>query len=83
MSQNNAADLQRFFCGNKVDYVVNSYQNFIFFYPEEQVVVVPKVTKVVGVNVKSDTNQDSLILFPVICTPAILWIPLWFTMFPS
>ena len=46
------------FHDNKVNVVVNTDQNFMYFYPEEQVIVAPKVTKSVNSKVKSDKKTE-------------------------
>ena len=54
LTENNTTDIQKLFCNNKVDVVVNVDQNFVYFYSREQVVVAPKGVKRVGGKIKSD-----------------------------
>ena len=82
ISQKNAVDLWKLFHDNKVNVVVNTDQNFMYFYPEEQVIVAPKVTKSINSKVKSN-KKKSLPWLPVMWTIEIQRPPLCCTMAPS
>ena len=63
MAEKNATDLQKLFRDNKVDFFVNADQNFVYVYPKDHVVVVPKGVERVGGNINLYTKAGFTAMF--------------------
>ena len=57
LAEVNSVALRKLFRDTKLEVMMNANQTFVYFYPEESVVIVPQNTKRVGGRVKSDAKD--------------------------